>query len=134
MWNAVSSRIWTRVNVSISYDDNHFTTGTYKICYRLYIFTLESNEIKIMCSKEYSEQYLISSGGNTLQTTSITKTIQVRWTRHAGYWWRSKDELISDILLWIPSHGQESAGQPAKPICNIMAEGFHFIYLAFRFT
>ena len=25
---SVSSRIWTRVNVSISYDDNHYTTGT----------------------------------------------------------------------------------------------------------
>ena len=28
---SVSSRIWTRVAVSISYDDNHYTTGTYKI-------------------------------------------------------------------------------------------------------
>ena len=26
---SVSSRIWTRVAVSISYDDNHYTTGTY---------------------------------------------------------------------------------------------------------
>ena len=25
----VSSRIWTRVAVSISYDDNHYTTGTW---------------------------------------------------------------------------------------------------------
>ena len=24
------SRIWTRVAVSISYDDNHYTTGTFK--------------------------------------------------------------------------------------------------------
>ena len=29
----------------------------------------------------------------------IMKTIQVRWTRHAGHCWRSKDELISDVLL-----------------------------------
>ena len=29
----------------------------------------------------------------------ITKTIQVRRTRHAGHCWRSKDELISDVLL-----------------------------------
>ena len=27
---SVSSRIWTRVSVSISYDDNHYTTGTSK--------------------------------------------------------------------------------------------------------
>ena len=30
----------------------------------------------------------------------IMKTIQVRRTRHAGHCWRSRDELISDILLW----------------------------------
>ena len=29
----------------------------------------------------------------------ITKTVQVRQTRHAGHYWRSRDELISDILL-----------------------------------
>ena len=34
----------------------------------------------------------------------ITKTIQVRRTRHAGHCWRSKDELISDVLLWTPAH------------------------------
>ena len=32
----------------------------------------------------------------------ITKTIQVRQTRHAGHCWRSRDELISDVLLWTP--------------------------------
>ena len=29
---SVSSRIWTRVVVSISYDDNHYTTGTSREC------------------------------------------------------------------------------------------------------
>ena len=33
----------------------------------------------------------------------ITKTIQVRRTRHAGHCWRSRDELIRDVLLWIPT-------------------------------
>ena len=29
MWNAISLvQVWTRVAVSISYDDNHYTTGT----------------------------------------------------------------------------------------------------------
>ena len=32
----------------------------------------------------------------------ITKSIQVRRTRYAGDCWRSKDELISDVLLWTP--------------------------------
>ena len=30
----------------------------------------------------------------------ITKSIQARRTRHAGHCWRSRDELISDVLLW----------------------------------
>ena len=30
----------------------------------------------------------------------ITKTIQVRRTRHAGRCWRSRDELISYVLQW----------------------------------
>ena len=36
----------------------------------------------------------------------ITKTIQARRTRHAGHCWRSKDELISDVLLWTLTYGQ----------------------------
>ena len=35
----------------------------------------------------------------------ITKTIQVRRTRHAGHCWRSRDELIRDVRLWTPTHG-----------------------------
>ena len=36
----------------------------------------------------------------------IPKTIQVRRTRHAGHCWRSRDELISDVLLWTPIYGR----------------------------
>ena len=45
---------------------------------------------------------------------SITKTIQVRRTRHAGHCWRSRDELMSDMLLWTSSHGQAQVGHPAR--------------------
>ena len=44
----------------------------------------------------------------------ITKTIQVRLTTHAGHCWRSKNELISDVLLWTPSHGWTKAGCLAR--------------------
>ena len=44
----------------------------------------------------------------------ITKTIQVRRTRHAGHCWRSRDELISDVLQWTPSHGRAKAGRSAR--------------------
>ena len=48
------------------------------------------------------------------QLPSITKTIQVRRTRHAGHCWKSRDELISDILQWSPIYGWANAGQPAR--------------------
>ena len=44
----------------------------------------------------------------------ITKTIQVRRNRHAGHCWRSRDELIRDVLLWTPTHGRAKAGRPAR--------------------
>ena len=37
----------------------------------------------------------------------ITKTIQVRRTRHAGHCWRSRDELIRDVLLWTPTQDDQ---------------------------
>ena len=48
------------------------------------------------------------------QLPPVTKTIQVRRTRHAGHCWRSKDELISDVLLWTPAYGQAKAGRSAR--------------------
>ena len=44
----------------------------------------------------------------------ITKTIKFRRTRHAGYCWRSRDELISDLLQWTPSHGRAKSGRQAR--------------------
>ena len=44
----------------------------------------------------------------------ITKTIKIRRTRHSGHCWGSRDELISDVLLWIPSHGRAKAVHPAR--------------------
>ena len=44
----------------------------------------------------------------------ITKTIQVIRTRHAGHCWRSRDELISDLLLWTPTYGRAKARQQAR--------------------
>ena len=44
----------------------------------------------------------------------ITKTIQVKRIRYARHCWRSRDELINDILLWTPSHGRAKTGRPAR--------------------
>ena len=53
---------------------------------------------------------------------SITKTIQVRRTRHTGHCWRSRDELVSDVLLWTPTHGQAKAGWPARTYIQQLCE------------
>ena len=45
---------------------------------------------------------------------SISKTIKVRQTRHAGRSWKSKDKLISDVLLWTPSHGRASVSRSIR--------------------
>ena len=52
----------------------------------------------------------------------ITKTIQVRRTRHAGHCWRSREELIRDVLLWIPTHGRAKAGRPARTYIQQLCE------------
>ena len=52
----------------------------------------------------------------------ITKTIQVRQTIHAGHCWRSRDELIRDVLLWIPTHGHAKAGRPARTYIQQLCE------------
>ena len=52
----------------------------------------------------------------------ITKTIQVRRTRHAGHCWRSRDELIRDVLLWIPTHSRAKAGRPARTYIQQLCE------------
>ena len=52
----------------------------------------------------------------------ITKTIQVRRTRHAGHCWRSRDELIRDVLLWIPTHGRAKAERPARTYIQQLCE------------
>ena len=52
----------------------------------------------------------------------IMKTIQVKRTRHAGHCWRSRNELISDVLLWTPTYGRAKAGWPARAYIQQLCE------------
>ena len=54
--------------------------------------------------------------------TSITKTIQVRRTKQAGHCWRSRDELISDGLLWTPTYSRAKAGRLARTCIQQLCE------------
>ena len=52
----------------------------------------------------------------------ITKTIQFRRTRHAGHCCRSRDELISDVLLCTPTYGRAKAGRPTRTYIQQLCE------------
>ena len=43
-------------------------------------------------------------------------------TKHAGHCWRSRDELISDVLLWTPTYGKAKAGRPARTYIQQLCE------------
>ena len=45
---------------------------------------------------------------------SISKTIQIRRTRHAWQCWINKNELISDALLGTSPHRRASVGRPIR--------------------
>ena len=52
----------------------------------------------------------------------IMKTIQVRRIRHAGHCWRSRGELISDVLLWTLTYGRAKARRPARTYIQQLCE------------
>ena len=70
------------------------------------------------------EQYWTSPGGNTPQGTNYTATClpSRKLSRHAGHCWRSRDELISDVLLWTPTYGRAKAGWPARTYIQQLCE------------
>ena len=66
-------------------------------------------------TQEYCNLYWTSPPHKTAAVRlPITKTIQVRRIRHAGYNRRSKDEPISDILPWTSLHGRTKGGWTAR--------------------
>ena len=52
----------------------------------------------------------------------ITITIQARRTRHSGHCWRSKDEIISDVLLLTPTYDRAKAGRRARTYIQQLRE------------
>ena len=53
---------------------------------------------------------------------TITKTIQVWRTSHAENCWRSRDELISDVLRLTPTYDRAKAGRPARTYIQQLCE------------
>ena len=56
----------------------------------------------------------------------ITKTIQARRTKHAEHCWRTRIELISDVLLSTPTYGRAKARRPARTYIQQLCEDTGF--------
>ena len=46
----------------------------------------------------------------------------LRVRKHGYFSVRSRDELISDVLLWTPTHGRAKAGRPARTYIQQLCE------------
>ena len=68
-------------------------------------------------------------GSNTLQNSSYmaTNISSHKWSKISKTYSRSKDELISNVLLWTPTHGHTSVGWPAKTYIHQLCTetGYH---------
>ena len=72
-------------------------------------------------AQECNELYWTNPGINTPAKQQlyghllpISKPIQVRRTRHAGHYWRSKDEIISFVFQWTSTYDHASVDRPAR--------------------
>ena len=52
------------------------------------------------------------------QLNDYLPPIQVKQTRHVGHCWRSRNKLVSNVLLWTPTRRHIGVGQPAKNHIN----------------
>ena len=48
----------------------------------------------------------------------VARTCLILLSTHAGHCWRSKDELISDVLLWTPTYGCARARTYIQQLCE----------------
>ena len=89
---------------------SHVDTAIWTLtkCMKKKLDTNYTRMLRAILNKSWRQHLQISS------YTTIIKTMQIRWTRHVEHCWRSKDELISNTLLWIPSHGRAKAGWPDR--------------------
>ena len=80
-------------------------------------------------SSQLCVQSWTSPGSNTPQDTNCTATcplsrklFKLDEPDMQGHCWRSRDELIRDVLLWIPTHGRAKAGRPARTYIQQLCE------------
>ena len=52
----------------------------------------------------------------------LSLIIREQRLRFAGHCWRSKNEIVSDLVLWRPSHGFTKCGRPRKTYIDQLTE------------
>ena len=57
-----------------------------------------------------------------LKHSSITTTIKERRLWQTGHSWRSKHELVSDVILWQPPYGKASCGRPSRTFVDQLVD------------
>ena len=50
----------------------------------------------------------------------ISTTIRERRLRFDGHCWRSKNEVVGDLVLWEPKHGKGSVGGQARTFVDLL--------------
>ena len=55
-------------------------------------------------------------------TIRPSTSLHDKYPRHVGHCWRSKDKLISDVLLWTPIYGRAKAGRPGRTFIQQLCE------------
>ena len=53
---------------------------------------------------------------------ALSTTVIESRMRFAGHCYRSKDELVSELLLWVPRHRRTNVGRPKKTYFQQLVE------------
>ena len=87
---SVSSRIWTRVAVSISYDDNHYSTGTSKTPWVTLVLLIYFPPFKSIDMNQQLQKKLFFSSNMDINEYSQNAD---------GHWWEEGElKIISGLL------------------------------------
>ena len=93
----------------------------------IWMHYLDANKIPGVKARGKLHKNAVSYIEQVLEATphkapTIRPPIQVRRTRHAGHSWRSRDELISEVLKWTPIYGLAKARRPARTYIQQLCE------------
>ena len=84
----------------------------WKWCQYTHRKNIDGNYIKTLWF--FLKKKMETAPPKTAALAPISQTIQVKRITHAGGCWRNRNVLISEVLLWVPTHGRIIVGQPAK--------------------